>query len=90
MVCALWSYAYIIKAKEDMIFGVPFSKFITCSGASVILMLLTGMVNALFYAFVLFSLIGLPHMSLHTLPAAADAIDALEIETFQTETLSFA
>ena len=72
LICGMWGYAYGPKAADDQIFGVPFSKLTTCATATVLVMLISGMVNALFYATVLFSLIGMPHMSLHIAPTPGD------------------
>lgn len=83
LVCALWGYAYILKASDAEIFRIPFSKFITCSVISVLCMLMTGMINALFYAIFLFSFVGFPHMSLHNLPGAVDALDVAELQPMQ-------
>lgn len=79
--CAIWFYAYGVKKEDTMIsvFGITLPKVMVCSAASVIIMLTTGMLNALLGALLLFSLIGMPHMSLHTAPAG-DAIDALELQ----------
>ena len=55
-VCGVWAYGYWVKAADEQILGSPLSKFLTCSSISVIVMLATGMVNALFYALVLFSI----------------------------------
>jgi hypothetical protein len=81
VLCAAWGYAYGVRAADEQILGIPLSKFLTCSALSVFIMLLTGMINALFYTLVLFSLVGMPHMSLHNLPSAADALDAVEMQT---------
>jgi len=81
VLCGAWGYAYGVRAADEQILGIPLSKSLTCSALSVLVMLLTGMVNALFYTLVLFSLVGMPHMSLHNMPSAADALDAVEMQT---------
>ena len=47
---------------------------------SVVIGLLTGMINALVYATVIFACVTMPHMSFHE-PARFDALDALELQT---------
>merc|ERR1719231_1606307 len=78
---ALWLYAYGYKKEETVLIiaGVPLPKIIACSAISVVVMLATGMLNALIGALFLFALIGFPHMSLHMAPLA-DAIDAVELQ----------
>ena len=83
---ALWAYAYGVK-KDDAsltVAGVALPKTMAVGSISVLVMLVTGMLNALIGALLLFSLIGMPHMSLHQAPTAADAIDALELQPVNT------
>lgn len=85
LIC-VWGYGYGIKKEESSlpVFGVPFPKVIVCASTSVVVMLITGMLNALLYAIFLFAVIGMPHLSLHNLPvnSAADALDAVEMQAF--------
>ena len=64
-------FGFELKAREKLYFLVP---------ASLVIGLLTGMVNALVYATVLFACVTMPHMSFH-IPASFDALDALELQT---------
>ena len=79
---SLWLYAYGYKKDESvlMIGGVPAPKIVACTVISVLVMLITGMINALFGAIVVFAIIGMPHMSLHMAPSVADAMDAIELQ----------
>ena len=83
---ALWIYAYGYKKDESvlMIGGVPAPKIVACTVISILTMLITGMVNALFGAIVIFAIIGMPHMSLHMAPSVADAMDAIELQAITT------
>lgn len=79
---ALWLYAYGYK-KDDtvlVIAGVPAPKIIACSVISIVVMLVTGMINALFGAIVIFAIVAMPHMSLHLAPSMGDALDAIELQ----------
>jgi len=82
LLCGLWCYAYGIKRGDEQVLGVPLPKLVSCSIASVLVMLLTGMVNALFYALLVFSLVGMPHASFHVGPTA-DALDTAEVQSLQ-------
>ena len=78
---ALWLYAYGYKKDESVLIiaGVPAPKVIACSVVSIVVMLATGMLNALMGAMFLFALVGMPHMSLHNAPTS-DAMDAVELQ----------
>ena len=82
----LWGYALLrpepIKAcglelrdREKLYVLVPLSLLIG---------LMTGMINALLYATVLFACVTMPHMSFHN-PARFDALDALELQAMNAE-----
>ena len=61
--------------------AVPFvEKLYVLVPASILIGLLTGMINALVYATILFACVTMPHMSFHV-PASFDALDALELQT---------
>ena len=82
-IIGMWGYAYGLKKEQTTLefFGVSLPKVIACSSVSVFVMLLTGMINALFYALVLFAVVGMPHMSLHNVPAAtSDSLDPIELQ----------
>lgn len=82
VLCALWLYAYGYKKEETVliVFGMPAPKVVVVATFSIIVMLATGMLNALTGAVFLFALVGMPHMSLHVAPSAADAVDAIELQ----------
>ena len=61
-------------------FGIALPKVLSCACLSVFVMLLSGMLNALVGALFLFSVVAMPHMSLHNAPGGADAIDAIELQ----------
>ena len=83
LLLSLWAYAYLLKKEEAVLFvcGAPVPKVIACSVASVVVMLGTGMLNALIGALFVFSVVAMPHMSLHHAPSGADAMDAVELQT---------
>mmetsp|Transcript_43370 Transcript_43370/g.113998 ORF Transcript_43370/g.113998 Transcript_43370/m.113998 type:complete len:183 (-) Transcript_43370:309-857(-) len=81
VIFGLWGYAYWVKAEDEYLFGIPFSKFLTCAAVSVLVMLLTGMLNALISCAFLFSLVAMPHLSFHAVPGTADAMDAQEMQS---------
>ena len=83
LLCGVWGYAYGIKHGEERLLGVPLPKMVSCSIASVLVMLLTGMVNALLYALLVYSVVGMPHASFHIGPIAPDALDTTEMQTLQ-------
>merc|ERR1711918_227575 len=73
----LWAYA-LLKADTMTVFGVEprdREKLYVLVPLSVVIGLMTGMINALLYATVLFACVTMPHMSFHT-PARFDALDA--------------
>ncbi len=78
----VWIYGYWLKADDEQLCGVPLSKFWTCLALSFVVMLLTGMLNALLTAMLMFSLVAMPHMSFHV--AAGASADALAQEEMQT------
>ena len=67
-------FGFELKAREKLYFLVP---------ASLLVGLLTGMINALVYATVLFACVTMPHMSFHK-AASFDALDALELQTLSS------
>jgi len=71
---ALNVFGFELKAREKLYFLVP---------ASVLIGLMTGMINALVYAVIVFAVVTMPHMSFH-IPASFDALDALELQTLST------
>jgi len=79
---AMWAYAYGIQKESSTltVFGVSMPKVLVCAVVSITVMLVTGMLSALIGAMLVFSLIGMPHMSLHVAPSGADALDALELQ----------
>ena len=82
---ALWGYAFMYKNGEVPLscFGFEFKareKLYVLVPASIIVGLVTGMLNALISAAIIFALVTLPHMSFHA-PASFDALDALELQT---------
>ena len=87
LLLALWAYGYIHKKEESVLIlcGVPLPKVMACSIGSVIIMLMTGMLNALIGALMLFALIGMPHMSLHIAAPSADAMDAVELQAIAAQ-----
>ena len=75
---ALWGYAFMYKNGEVPLscFGFEFKareKLYVLVPASIIVGLVTGMLNALIYAAIIFALVTLPHMSFHA-PASFDAL----------------
>lgn len=88
LLLALNGYAFGYHKQESLgsILGVPLPKVVTVPAVSVLIMIIFGMLNAIFYAAFLFALVGLPHMSLHNHPsgAAADALDAVELQGLST------
>lgn len=80
-VAGVWGYAYGMRPDDATItcFGISLPKVVVCACVSVVVMLLTGMLNALIGALFVFSVVAMPHMSLHT-AAGGDAIDALEMQ----------
>ena len=77
----LWVFGYYVKPNEENLFGIPFPKFYTCAALSAAVLFLTGMLGALLSALLKFSIVALPHMSLHT-AASADALSADEVTSF--------
>ena len=83
----LWAYA-LLKADTMTVFGVELrdrEKLYVLVPLSVVIGLMTGMINALLYATVLFACVTMPHMSFHT-PARFDALDALELQNLSETT----
>lgn len=80
-VAGVWVYGYGVKRADEVLvcFNVPLPKVLCCACLSVLIMLLTGMLNALIGALLVFSIVGMPHMSLHMAPGS-DAIDAIELQ----------
>jgi hypothetical protein len=77
----LWFYAYGVKQDTTFdVFGIPLPKVLTCAVVTILVMLISGMLNALIGALFVFSFVGMPHMSLHTAPGGTDAIDSLELQ----------
>ena len=81
VIVGTWGYSYGLKREDTTIsaFGIELPKMIACVAVTVVIVLLTGMLSALLGAIFLFSLVGLPHMALHS-ASAADAMDALELQ----------
>ena len=78
----LWGYALRTTGPLN-VFGMEVSagqKLYVLVPLSVVIGLLTGMINALVYATVIFACVTMPHMSFHE-PARFDALDALELQT---------
>ena len=78
----LWGYALRTTGPLN-VFGLEVSagqKLYVLVPVSVVIGLLTGMINALVYATVIFACVTMPHMSFHE-PARLDALDALELQT---------
>ena len=78
----LWGYALRTTGPLN-VFGWEVSagqKLYVLVPVSVVIGLLTGMINALVYATVIFACVTMPHMSFHE-PARLDALDALELQT---------
>ena len=79
---ALWGYALRTTGPVNVC-GMEVSagqKLYVLVPLSVVIGLLTGMINALVYATVIFACVTMPHMSFHE-PARFDALDALELQT---------
>ena len=78
----VYAYAFVYKKEESVLIvgGIPMPKVMASSVAAVLVMLATGMLNALIGAVFLFALVGMPHMSLHHLPSGADAMDSVELQ----------
>ena len=85
LLLGVWGYAYGVKKDEAVLIlcGVPLPKVVACSVGSVVIMLATGMLNALLGALVIFAIFGMPHLSLHQAPSGADAMDAVELQPIQ-------
>mmetsp|Transcript_34356 Transcript_34356/g.110362 ORF Transcript_34356/g.110362 Transcript_34356/m.110362 type:complete len:129 (+) Transcript_34356:382-768(+) len=71
-ICGTWGFAYGMRREAASldIAGVPVPKPLACGGASLLLMLLTGMISAFAYAAVLGAVVALPHAALHKVPEA--------------------
>jgi len=68
---AIWTYGYVLKKEAPMlnICGVPIPKLVACGSASLLIMLVTGMISAFLSAAAFGTLLALPHTILHNVPA---------------------
>ena len=82
ILAALWGYT-LAKTGTATLCGMELrdrEKLYVLVPLSVVIGLLTGMVNALVFATLIFACVTMPHMSFHE-PARFDALDALELQT---------